>query len=51
MRARALEIDGHKLWYFGSTIARNRVGILVKKELVDQVVEVRHESDCIKLIK
>jgi len=27
--AKACEINGYKLWYFGSTKARNGVGILV----------------------
>ena len=41
------EMGGYKLCYSGSTRARNGVGILVDKELVDRVVEVRRKSDCI----
>ena len=49
--AKAREIDGFKLWYSGSTKAKNGVGILVVKDLVDQVVEVRRKSDRIMAIK
>jgi len=42
---KAREVDGYKLWYLGSTKARNGVSILVGKELVDFVVEVRRKSD------
>jgi len=38
-------VDGFKLWYSGSNSARNGVGILVDKEWVDCVVEVRRNSD------
>jgi len=51
--AKAREIDGYKLWYLGGSRARNGVGILVQKELIDRVVEVRRKSDrimCIKLM-
>ena len=36
MGAKIREIDGYKLWYSGSIKAKNRVGILVEKELVDK---------------
>ena len=49
--AKAREIDGYKLWYSGSTKAKNGVAILVVKDLVDQVVEVRRKSDRIMAIK
>jgi len=49
--AKTREIDKYKLWHSGGTKVRNGVGILVDKELVDQVVEVRHKSDNIMLIK
>ena len=45
------EVEGYKLWYLGSTKARNGVGILVKKELVDFVVEAKRKSDRIMAIK
>jgi len=48
--ATACEIDGYKLWYLGGKRARNGVGILVEKELTDQVVEVRRKSDRIMSI-
>ena len=38
--AKARVVDGYKLWYSGSFEARNGVGILVERELVDFVVEV-----------
>ena len=45
MGAKAKEVDGYKLWYSGSGKARNGVGIMMEKELVDFVVEVRRKSD------
>jgi len=49
--AKAREIDGYKFWYSGSTKAKNGVGILVVKDLADQVVEVRRKSGRIMAIK
>jgi len=49
--AKVREVDGYKLWYSGSSKARNGLGILVDKELVNFVVEVRHKSDRIMAIK
>ena len=37
--AKAKEIDGFKLWYSGFKRTTNGVGILVKRDLVEQVVE------------
>jgi len=48
---KAREVDGYKLWYSGSIKARNGVGTLVDKELVDFVVEERRKSDRIMTIK
>ena len=48
---KAREIDRYKLWYSGSTKAKNRVDILVVKDLADQVVEVKRKSDRIMAIK
>jgi len=45
------EIDGYKIWYSGSIKAKNGVGILVEKELVDFVVRVRCKNDRIMAIK
>jgi len=49
--AKANEIDGYKLWYSSLKRAKNGVGILVGKELVEQVVEVRRKSDRIMSFK
>jgi len=49
--AKARVVDGFKLWYSGSIRAKNGVGILVDKELVDSVVEVSRKSDRIMAIK
>ena len=38
-KARFIE-DGNKIWYCGSDSKRNGVGIIMKKDLVDRVVEV-----------
>ena len=51
MGAKAIKVYGYNLWYSGSSKARNRVGILVEKELVDFVVEVTSKSDRIMAIK
>ena len=51
MRAKAREVDRYKLWYSGSIKAKNGVGILAVKELVDFVVKVRRKSDRIIAIK
>jgi len=47
----AHEIDGFKLWYSGGTRASNGAGILVDKELSDQMIEMRRKSDHIISIK
>ena len=49
--AKAREIDEYKLWHSEHTRTRNGVGIVVKKELVDQVVEVKRKCDHLVLIK
>ena len=51
MEVKTREVDGFKLWYSGSIKARIGVGILVEKELVDYVFEVRRKSDRIMAIK
>ena len=51
MGAKAREVEGFKLWYSGSFKARNEVGILVERELIDFVFEVRQKSDRIMAIK
>ena len=37
--------EGYKIWYCGSDSKRNGVGIIMKKDLVDRVVEVWRSSD------
>jgi len=49
--ANAKEIDGFKLWCSGVKRTTNRVGILGKRDLVEQVVEVRRKSGRIMSIK
>jgi len=49
--AKVKEIDGYKLWYSGFKRAANGVGILVEKDLTEQVVEVRRKSDRIMSIR
>ena len=51
MGTKARVVDGYKLWYSRSSRAKNGVGILVDKELVDSVVEVSRKSDRIMAIK
>ena len=51
MGSKARVVDGYKLWYSGSNRTKNRVGILVGKELIDFVVEVKRKSDRIMAIK
>jgi len=48
--AKAKEIDGFKLWYSGVKRTTNGVGILVKRDFVEQVLEVRRKSDNIILL-
>ena len=48
---KAKEIDGYKLWYLGLNRAKNGVGILIGRDLVEQVVDVRCKSDRIMSIK
>ncbi|XP_047263693.1 craniofacial development protein 2-like [Capsicum annuum] len=43
--------DGYKLWYTGSMRHRNGVGILVDKDLREQVVEVKRVSERLISIK
>ena len=49
--AKARVVDGYKLWYSGSIRAKNGVGILVDKELVDSVVKVSRKSNRLIAIK
>jgi len=49
--AKAKGINGYKLWYSGFKRATNGVGILIKKDLAEQVVEVKRKSDHIMYVK
>jgi len=49
--SKACEIDGYKLWYLRCLSTRNKVSVLIDKDLVDGVVEVRRKSDHIMFVK
>jgi len=51
MGAKVKEIDGFKLRYSGVKRTTYGVGILVKRDLVEQVVEVKCKSNLIMSIK
>jgi len=51
MGGKAKEIYGYKLWYSGLNRAKNGVGILVARDLVEQVVDVKHKNDRIMSVK
>ena len=40
-----------KLWYTGTTLNKNGVGVLIDKRLKEGVVEVRSQGDSIILVK
>nr|XP_009631337.1 craniofacial development protein 2-like [Nicotiana tomentosiformis] len=48
---KARDVDGFKLWYSGGSRKRIGVGILVDRELREQVVEVRRVNDRMMMIK
>ena len=48
---KAEEIDGHNHWYSSFNKEGNAVGILIDKDLSDEVVEVKHKSDRIIFMK
>ena len=51
-RARCIG-GGYKMWYFGSGNKKNGVGIILKKEHVDRVVELWRVTDriiCLKMV-
>lgn len=45
------DVDRFRLWYSGGSRNRNGVCILVDKELMEQVVEVRRVNDRMMVIK
>ncbi|KAL6496112.1 hypothetical protein OROHE_027508 [Orobanche hederae] len=50
-KARVLAPWGYKLWYSGKDRSRNGVGIVIDKEMIDDVVEVSRKSDRIMSIR
>ena len=50
-KARLIGEWGHKLWYIGRDRNRNGIGIILDRQLVDEVVDVRRKGDKILLIK
>jgi len=48
---KAKEIDGYKPWYSEFNKVKNGIVILIEKELVQQVVEVKYKSDRIISVK
>ncbi|XP_019226664.1 PREDICTED: craniofacial development protein 2-like [Nicotiana attenuata] len=49
--SRARDADEYKLWYSEVLKSKNKVGILVDKDLRESVVEVRHVNDRLMTIK
>ena len=47
------EVDNtvFKIWYTGTTLNKNGVGVLINKSLKDGVMEVRRQGDRIILVK
>ena len=46
-----MDNTGFKLWYTGTTLNKNGVGVLIDKRLKEGVVEVRSQGDSIILVK
>jgi hypothetical protein len=46
-----VEDTGFKLWYTGTTINKNGVGIVLDKSLKDRVVDIKRQGDMIILVK
>ena len=44
-KARIIEPWGYKLWYIGRDRNRNEVGVIINKQLLEDVVEVRRKGD------
>lgn len=49
--SKARDVDGYKVWHSGSMRGKNRVGILVDRELKELVVEVQSVNDGMIAIK
>ena len=50
-KGRIIEPWGYKLWYTGRDRNRNGVGVIIDKQLLEDVVEVRRKGDMILLVK
>lgn len=48
---KARDVDVYKLWYSGGLRGKNGVGILVKKELKELVVDLRRMNNMLMAIK
>jgi hypothetical protein len=46
-----VEDTGFKLWYIGTTVNKNGVGIVLDKSLKDGVVDIKRQGDMIILVK
>jgi len=46
-KARIIESWGYKLWYTGRDRNRNGMGVIIDKQLLENVVEVRRKGDTI----
>ena len=50
-KAITLSDTGYKIWYTGNDQAKNGVGIIMDKNLVDKVVDVKRIGDRIIMVK
>lgn len=50
MGVKVWDIDGYKLWYLGVFKSKNVVGIIVDKDLQDEVKQVNDRITVIKLV-
>ena len=50
-KAIIIEPWGYKLWYTGRDRNRNGVGVIIDKQLIEDVVEIRRKGDRILLVK
>ena len=50
-KAKEVDNTGFKLWYTGTVVNRNGVGVLIDKSLKNGVVGVRRQGDRIILVK
>jgi len=50
-KARIIEPWSYKLWYTSRDRNRNGVGVIIDKQLLEDVVEVRRKGDRILLVK